>query len=182
MDSGCTHYNTSHVAPQALSQNTEEMNNNGDNNQRQEKQHDLELGLSTTITDDDELQHTNESETEAEVDGSLGLHDHLPSTREKFIPVALAFKNLFFSIKVCKGKNLFQKAQKKTLLKDVHSELQPGEVTAIMGPSGFVPLSPSSVFHSLFDPVFPLFDFGFIEEDWCAQGVFAVAHSQTSCL
>lgn len=137
-DSGCTHYNTSHVAPQALSQNTVEMNSNGDNNPGQEKQHDLELGSSTTITDDDEPQHTNESETEAEVDSSSELHDHLPSTTEKFIPVALAFKNLFFSVKVRKGKNLFQKAQKKTF-KDVHGELWPGEVTAIMGPSGFVP-------------------------------------------
>ena len=118
------------------------MNSHKDINQGQEKQYDLELGSSTTITDDDEPQHIKtrgESETEAEVDGSSGSHDHLPSTTEKFIPVALAFKNLFFSVKVRKGKNPFQKKHKKPLLKDLHGELRPGEVTAIMGPSGTLP-------------------------------------------
>jgi hypothetical protein len=96
------------------------------------------------------------TETEDEVDGSSHSDDHgassssssdtsSSSSQARFLPVTLAFKNLFFSVKVRKGKNPFQKKHKKTLLKDLHGELRPGEVTAIMGPSGTVPSFPSFV-------------------------------------
>jgi len=81
-------------------------------------------------------------ETDDEVDGEAELAKRgrgRGGGAKKFIPVTLAFKNLFYSVQVRKGKNPFQKKQKKTLLKDLHGELRPGEVTAIMGPSGTHP-------------------------------------------
>jgi ABC-type glutathione transport system ATPase component len=98
-----------------------------------------------------------EDGSDDEVDGSSGSRDAITQsdvglragTAAKHIPVTLAFKNLFFSVKVRKGKNPFQKKHKKTLLKDLHGELRPGEVTAIMGPSG-TPLKlsyPFTFFH-----------------------------------
>lgn len=102
---------------------------------------DLEIGSSDV--DDEPMEYGKEHETDDEVDHSgTGSRSDLPAsdgeltTRAKFIPVTLAFKNLFYSVKVRKGKNPFQKKHKKTLLKDLHGELRPGEVTAIMGPSG----------------------------------------------
>ena len=104
---------------------------------------DLEIGSSDG---DEPVDYGKEPETDDEVDRSgtasrsdLPASDGELTTRAKFIPVTLAFKNLFFSVKVRKGKNPFQKKHKKTLLKDLHGELRPGEVTAIMGPSGTLP-------------------------------------------
>jgi hypothetical protein len=83
------------------------------------------------LVSDDEPDHSSADDHHAPASaGSSGR------TKAKFIPVTLAFKNLFFSVKVRKGKNPFQKKYHKTLLKDLHAELRPGEVTAIMGPSG----------------------------------------------
>ena len=69
---------------------------------------------------------------------------NMSARRAKVIPVTLGFENLFYSVRVREGKNPFHKKQKKTLLKDLHGELRPGEVTAIMGPSGAPPPLPSS--------------------------------------
>jgi ABC-type multidrug transport system fused ATPase/permease subunit len=107
----------------------------------QEMQHrsDLELGSSDDSEEgarryDKEGDSEGDHETDDEVDGESELAKR--GGAKKFIPVTLAFKNLFYSVQVRKGKNPFQKKQKKTLLKDLHGELRPGEVTAIMGPSG----------------------------------------------
>jgi ABC-type multidrug transport system fused ATPase/permease subunit len=67
---------------------------------------------------------------------------NVPARRAKFVPLTLRWENLFYSIRVREGKNPLRKKHKKTLLKDLHGELRPGEVTAIMGPSGTAP-SPS---------------------------------------
>ena len=108
-----------------------------------------------------ESSEEEEDGSDDEVDGSSGSRDAITQsdmglragTAAKHIPVTLAFKNLFFSVKVRKGKNPFQKKHKKTLLKDLHGELRPGEVTAIMGPSGTPPpLKPLS-YHFMFHHV-----------------------------
>jgi ABC-type glutathione transport system ATPase component len=117
---------------------------------------DLEIGSSDV--DDEPMEYGKEHETDDEVDHSgTGSRSDLPAsdgeltTRAKFIPVTLAFKNLFYSVKVRKGKNPFHKKHKKTLLKDLHGELRPGEVTAIMGPSGTPPPQPPPLsYHFLF--------------------------------
>jgi ABC-type multidrug transport system fused ATPase/permease subunit len=98
---------------------------------------DLELGSSTSgETSEDEVDGSSRSDLPTSAsDGGL-------TTRAKFLPVTMTFKNLFYSVKVRKGKNPFQKKYKKTLLKDLHGEMRPGEITAIMGPSGTVPSSP----------------------------------------
>jgi ABC-type glutathione transport system ATPase component len=109
---------------------------------------DLEIGSSDG---DEPVDYGKETDDEVDHSGTASRSD-LPAsdgeltTRAKFIPVTLAFKNLFFSVKVRKGKNPFQKKHKKTLLKDLHGELRPGEVTAIMGPSGTLPTHLSSLF------------------------------------
>jgi ABC-type multidrug transport system fused ATPase/permease subunit len=64
---------------------------------------------------------------------------NVPARRAKFVPLTLRWENLFYSIRVREGKNPLRKKHKKTLLKDLHGELRPGEVTAIMGPSGTAP-------------------------------------------
>ncbi len=56
----------------------------------------------------------------------------------KVLPVTICFSNLFYSVKSRSGKNPFKKKEKKVLLKDITGEMRPGEVTAIMGPSGFL--------------------------------------------
>jgi ABC-type multidrug transport system fused ATPase/permease subunit len=63
---------------------------------------------------------------------------NMPARRARFVPVRLCFENLFYSVHTRESKNPFRKKHKKTLLKDLHGELRPGEVTAIMGPSGIV--------------------------------------------
>jgi ABC-type multidrug transport system fused ATPase/permease subunit len=96
--------------------------------------------------DDVQLDHMRQNQPgldETDDDAALSSSDLPTSLDRKLLPVTLAFKNLFFSVKVRKGKNPFQKKHKKTLLKDLHGELRPGEVTAIMGPSGTVPPPPS---------------------------------------
>jgi ABC-type glutathione transport system ATPase component len=106
---------------------------------------DLELGSSSDDSEEEARFKNGGSasgdqlETDDEVDGEAELAKRgrgRGGGAKKFIPVTLAFKNLFYSVQVRKGKNPFQKKQKKTLLKDLHGELRPGEVTAIMGPSG----------------------------------------------
>ncbi len=62
--------------------------------------------------------------------------DSSHSASSDFIPVRLAFKDLFYSVKASKSKKPFVKKDKKTLLKDLSGEFRPGEVSAIMGPSG----------------------------------------------
>jgi ABC-type glutathione transport system ATPase component len=87
---------------------------------------------------DDEVDGSSESRDDLQ-QSDAGLRSGATSSSAKTIPVTLAFKNLFFSVKVRKGKNPLRKKHKKALLKDLHGELRPGEVTAIMGPSGTVP-------------------------------------------
>ncbi len=65
----------------------------------------------------------------------------------KVLPVTITFEDLFYSVKTRAGnsKNPFAKRHKvkKTLLKGLAGEIKPGEVTAIMGPSGKSPHYPS---------------------------------------
>jgi len=94
----------------------------------EEEEHDIENPRAQHDSNDD-IDSSDGS------DGGSG-QKHKP----KFIPVSLSFRHVFFSVKIRKGKNPFKKRISKTLLKDVNGELHPGEVTAIMGPSGTLAL------------------------------------------
>lgn len=66
----------------------------------------------------------------------LTLGSSVQAEVARVMPVNIAFQNLSYSVKVRTGKNPFRPRQQKLLLKDLHGHLHPGEVTAIMGPSG----------------------------------------------
>jgi len=103
--------------------------------------------------EDDEVDDENSSSSSDE-QSVVDTADNLPeqgssifgATRDKqtsVVPLTISFQNLFYSVKVSKGfmpqikkcKNPFEK-ERKYILKDLHGAFQPGEVTAILGPSG----------------------------------------------
>ncbi len=84
---------------------------------------------SIPFQDDESATSPNDLES-----GSVSDSSH--SASSDFIPVRLGFKDLFYSVKASKSKKPFAKKHKKTLLKDLSGEFRPGEVSAIMGPSG----------------------------------------------
>jgi hypothetical protein len=145
--------------------------------ERDEEEDDLEAATTASVSTDEEGEE--EDELEGEDGGDLvqegeGGGDsppakrkrkkvgdpvrhtmyNLPARRTKFVPVTLSFENLFYSVKTREGKNPFHKKQRKTLLKDLHGQMWPGELTAIMGPSGTTLLPPQ-----LLPPSFAFFSF-----------------------
>ncbi len=127
---------------------------------RDEEEEDLEAATTASVSTDEEVEEEDELEAEDGGDlvqegeggggssppvkrkrkkvGDSARHTmyNVPARRTKFVPVTLSFENLFYSVKTREGKNPFHKKQRKTLLKDLHGQMWPGELTAIMGPSG----------------------------------------------